>query len=265
MSLALNSPVSPPTVPTLAPWLLWLKSYKGVVLAVIIGLHTVALLALRDTAAPQTVAAVAPQEITVTLISPQPPAPVLPVAAPKPEPVPVSTPAPKPVPKKIVKPKPVVKPKPTPKPVPAPKAISQPEPEPEPRMAESAAEPAPAEPTAPAAAAAPAPAAAAAAAPGPALPSGPPKTITGVEYIQMPRPEYPSLSRRRGEEGKVILRVLVNQRGRPEQVSIQQSSGSSRLDQAAREAAMRAVFRPHQENGQPVPVYALVPINFSLD
>jgi protein TonB len=91
-----------------------------------------------------------------------------------------------------------------------------------------------------------------------------PKTVSGVEYVQPPRPEYPATSRRMNEEGKVMLRVLVNERGRPEQAEVQKSSGYSRLDEAARQAAMRAVFKPHAEDGKPVAVYALIPINFSI-
>lgn len=67
-----------------------------------------------------------------------------------------------------------------------------------------------------------------------------------------------------GEEGKVMLRVLVNDRGRPEKVDVQKSSGFARLDEAARQAAMRAMFKPHLEDGKPVAVYALIPINFSI-
>jgi protein TonB len=92
----------------------------------------------------------------------------------------------------------------------------------------------------------------------------PPKTISGVEYIQAPQPEYPPIAKRMGEEGKVMLRVLVNERGQPERVEVQKSSGSARLDDAARRGALRALFKPHLEGGKAIAVYALVPINFSI-
>jgi protein TonB len=60
------------------------------------------------------------------------------------------------------------------------------------------------------------------------------------------------------------LRVLVNEAGRAERADVQTSSGSSRLDEAARQAALRALFKPHLEDGNAVAVYALVPINFSI-
>lgn len=191
-----------------------------------------------------------PHEVLVHFIVAEP-APQ-PASAPAPVPAPVPKPVPKPAPPKIL---PVVHkavPKPAAKPVPAPPLNLAP--------AEQAitlpAEPQPAtEPAAAAAATAPT-----------ARPAAAPKTISsGVEYLQAPQPEYPLLSRRRGEEGKVVLRALINLKGRPEQVEIQASSGSTRLDEAARQAVLRAVFKPHLEDGQPVMVYAIVPIKFQLD
>lgn len=105
---------------------------------------------------------------------------------------------------------------------------------------------------------------AAASAPAPAPQSGPKTISSGVEYIQPPQPVYPSQSRRMGEQGKVVLRVLVNEKGRPDQVLVQHSSGSSRLDEAGRQAALRALFKPHVEDGRPVAVFVIVPLNFQL-
>jgi protein TonB len=99
----------------------------------------------------------------------------------------------------------------------------------------------------------------------PAPPSTGPKTISsGVEYIQAPQPVYPTMSKRMGEQGKVVLLILVNEKGMPDQVKVQSSSGSSRLDEAGRQAAMRAVFKPHVEDGHPVSVYVIVPLTFQL-
>ncbi|MDQ1829867.1 energy transducer TonB [Massilia scottii] len=110
-----------------------------------------------------------------------------------------------------------------------------------------------------------APAAPVAVAAPPAPPAPGPKTITsGVEYIQPPQPVYPTMSKRMGEQGKVVLLILVNEKGMPDQVKVQSSSGSSRLDEAGRQAALRAVFKPHVEDGRPVPVYVIVPLTFQL-
>ncbi len=201
----------------------------------------------------------APREIIATLIAAQPaaapappaPAPAVQPAPPKPQVAPRPTPQPRP-------PRPAVTPKPAPQP--APKAITPPaEPAPAPLATETPA------------AAAPTSSAPAATAPGPAASSASstpaqPRTVTsGVEYLQPPRPEYPALSRRMGEEGTVMLRILINERGRAERADIHKSSGVPRLDDAARQAALRAVFKPYTENGRPVPVYAILPISFQLD
>jgi protein TonB len=102
-----------------------------------------------------------------------------------------------------------------------------------------------------------------AAPPAPPQPSAP-KTVSGVEYVRMPQPVYPSISRRMGETGVVMLRVLIGEKGTAEQVVVQKSSGSNNLDEAGRQAVLRALFKPHVEDGKAIPVYALVPINFQL-
>lgn len=92
-----------------------------------------------------------------------------------------------------------------------------------------------------------------------------PRTITsGVQYILAPQVVYPQMSRRMGEQGKVVLRILVNENGKPDQVLVQTSSGSPRLDEAGRQAALRALFKPYIEDGRAVPVYAIVPLVFTL-
>lgn len=109
----------------------------------------------------------------------------------------------------------------------------------------------------------------AAVAPAPATPAAQPApavphTVSSVEYIRPPQPVYPAMSRRLGETGTVVLRILIGEKGQPEQVLVQKSSGSSSLDEAGRQAALRALFKPHLEDGKPVAVFVLVPLNFQL-
>jgi protein TonB len=122
--------------------------------------------------------------------------------------------------------------------------------------------PAPVEPVAPPVAIAPS---APAAPPAPPAPPQPRTVTSGIEYLQPPQPDYPAVSRRMGEEGKAVLRILVNDKGRPERIEVQKSSGSTRLDEAARQAVSRAVFKPFIEDGKPVAAYAIVPIKFQLN
>ncbi len=97
-----------------------------------------------------------------------------------------------------------------------------------------------------------------------AAPPSQPRVVSGVEYLRPPEPVYPPLARRMNEQGKVILRVLVNPAGHAEKADIQKSSGSSRLDEAARTAVMGALFKPYLENGQAVAAQVNIPITFSL-
>jgi len=90
-----------------------------------------------------------------------------------------------------------------------------------------------------------------------------PRVITDVAYIEPPQPKYPPESRRSGEEGLVVVRVLINETGIVARVDIERSSGHSRLDDAACQAVKRARFRPYVENGVPRMALATIPIEFN--
>lgn len=217
--------------PVLPPYLTQQLRRFGPLL-IIIGLHIALFYALRSGLMHQ-VAQILPREIVASFVTLQPPAP-----EPKPQPTPKTVP----VVKKTVtpKPRPVVTDKP------APQAITEEAPPP---AEPSKAPPSDAAPSAPSAPSAPAT----------------PKLISGVSYINAPRPVYPPLDARMGNEGTVTLRVLINEKGRAEKVEVQKSSGSLRMDDAAREAVMRALFKPYLEDGKPAPAFAIVPINFTLN
>jgi protein TonB len=83
-------------------------------------------------------------------------------------------------------------------------------------------------------------------------------------YLKNPAPAYPSASRRLGEEGRVVLRVLVEADGRPGEVAIKTSSGFPRLDQAAEDAVRRWKFVPAHKGDEAVRAAVLVPIVFNL-
>ncbi len=100
-------------------------------------------------------------------------------------------------------------------------------------------------------------------APPPAPAPAAPRVISDVAYVEAPQPRYPAESRRSGEEGLVVLRVLINELGRAARVDIERSSGHSRLDEAARLAVQRALFRPYVENGVARMAMATIPIEFN--
>ena len=86
-----------------------------------------------------------------------------------------------------------------------------------------------------------------------------------LAYASPVQPRYPPGSVRAREEGTVLLRVLVDASGVPQRIEIERSSGHARLDSAAREAVLRARFRPVLRNGEAIPAWGVVPIAFRLD
>lgn len=92
-----------------------------------------------------------------------------------------------------------------------------------------------------------------------------PRTIGRVDYLgERPSPAYPRVSQRRGEQGRVVLRVLISPDGRVAQVKVQHSSGYERLDEAAVQAMQRARFRPYTENGIAYKALVDIPFDFIL-
>jgi protein TonB len=102
------------------------------------------------------------------------------------------------------------------------------------------------------------------AAPMPARVGDMPKLISTVEYVREPAPRYPPQSRRLKEQGLVVLRVLIDEKGQACDIEIESSSGHVRLDHAAKDAVARAMFRPYVEDGAPRRALVLIPIEFSL-
>ncbi|MGM9516617.1 energy transducer TonB [Roseateles sp. DB2] len=102
------------------------------------------------------------------------------------------------------------------------------------------------------------------ASPGPAHAGPREVSASAVQYLQAPPIAVPALSRRLGERGTVVLRVLVDRDGLPRQISLHQSSGFARLDEQAQQAMRAARFKPHAENGEPVEMLVLTPIQYEL-
>jgi protein TonB len=86
----------------------------------------------------------------------------------------------------------------------------------------------------------------------------------GAAYLNNPAPTYPPVSRRFGEQGRVLLRVLVSENGLAQSVQLDSSSGFEKLDRAAIEAVKKWSFIPAKRSNQPVSAYVLVPVKFSL-
>ncbi len=79
-----------------------------------------------------------------------------------------------------------------------------------------------------------------------------------------PKPEYPKISRRLMEQGVVTLRFLLSHDGEVLQSEIEQTSGFSRLDIAARNALGRCQFRSSVNDRSAKPVWALIHYSWQL-
>ena len=93
-----------------------------------------------------------------------------------------------------------------------------------------------------------------------------PIVVQNVAYVdkKICTPKYPRVSRKRGERGKVLVRVFINRDGSSEKVEIEQSSGFDRLDQAAMDSAKKCRFIPAKRNGKPVKTLATIPYTFTF-
>lgn len=79
------------------------------------------------------------------------------------------------------------------------------------------------------------------------------------------KPHYPALARRRGYEGRVLIRVVVPPDGRAARAEIKESSGYRVLDRAALEAVKNWRFVPARHRGRPVSSTVEVPVSFRLE
>lgn len=86
-----------------------------------------------------------------------------------------------------------------------------------------------------------------------------------AEYLHNPAPEYPPQAKRRGEQGRVLLRVTVSASGEATVVLVSQSSGYALLDQSALQAVRAWRFAPARFNNHAVVAEVTVPVKFTLE
>jgi len=220
-------------------------SRNAVIAGSVVLLHLAGLWALQSGLLRKAAEVIVPAEVLSEFITP--PAPPAPPVPPPPKPAP--PPPPKPAPK-------------APAPRPAPMPVAIPDPTPAPNAPTGVTTPQPPAPPIEAPVAPPAPP------PAPPAPPAPPKIelpSSDAAYLNNPRPTYPAISKRLGEQGKVVLRVLIGTDGLPQKVEINKSSGFDRLDRQAQDAVMRWRFVPGKRNGVPETMWNLVPVNFVLE
>lgn len=91
------------------------------------------------------------------------------------------------------------------------------------------------------------------------------KTLPAVpRYSENPPPAYPSIARRRGYEGVVMLSVEVLADGSVGELRIKGTSGHSILDRAAVKAVKKWKFKPAFREEVPVPMWVEIPVRFII-
>lgn len=213
---------------------------RFVIVAAVIGFHVLGLWALQAGLLRRAVELVVPVAVMAELI--EPPQPQV-----TPEPTP---PRPQPAPKPVAPVQRVVKQ------APMPLAIPDPTPAPEAPTGVVSAPPAPV------------PAVTEPVAAAPAAPPAPPKVelpSSDAAYLSNPQPPYPPLSKRLGEQGRVVVRVHISTDGIATRAEVQKSSGFPRLDETAVQTVLRWRYVPGKRAGVPEAMWYSVPVTFVLD
>jgi protein TonB len=101
--------------------------------------------------------------------------------------------------------------------------------------------------------------------PTPAAPSQVVPPSSDADYLQNTKPMYPLQSKRLGEQGKVIVRVLIGVDGLAQKAEVRSSSGYDRLDQSALATVQSWRYVPGKRGGVAEAMWFNVPINFVLE
>jgi protein TonB len=212
----------------------------------VIVFHAALIWAIQSGLMRRAVEVIVPVEMLSSIITP--PAPKIETPPPPPPVPPPPPPSRQPV---------AAKTRPAPAPAPQPMAIADPTPAPN----------APTGVTTPPAPLSPiqAPVAVAAAPAAPAAPARVEQPSSDAAYLNNPSPVYPAVSRRMGEQGKVLVRVLIGADGVPQKADIATSSGFARLDQSALEYVMKCRYVPGKVGGVAQAMTHIAPVNFVLN
>ena len=210
---------------------------ERIIIAIVVALHILPTLEFIHLSARPT--KIDDDRVMANLVSPSPTQSQAAPAAPKTP----SPPKPKEEPKKVEE-------KPTPKPAPA-----------QPKQSDTSPKPSETKSDSPAQNAAVAPSSAG------GISGTPIQTDIGkLEVLYQPDADayYPSFSKRSGEQGTVVVSLIIDQSGNVEDVALLQSSTFPRLDRAASEIGRRYRFKPFVVNGSPQRISTNLLIKFNL-
>lgn len=84
------------------------------------------------------------------------------------------------------------------------------------------------------------------------------------EPVRTVQPEYPDLARQAEAEGKVWVRMTIDETGRVINAEVERSQVIPSLENAAKAAARKWLFKPAKQRDRPVKCQIIVPFTFSL-
>jgi protein TonB len=93
-----------------------------------------------------------------------------------------------------------------------------------------------------------------------------PRTVeqSNIVYVSPPRPVYPTRAREHREMGTALVRVLIDEAGKPTRVTLEKTTDYWLLDEEAVRSVKAAVFKPYMESGVPQSVSVVIPVHFIL-
>ncbi len=94
-------------------------------------------------------------------------------------------------------------------------------------------------------------------------PPPPPLHAKAPKILHKVQPTYPAEAKATGVQGEVVLHVVVDKNGQPEDVRVM--SGDPLLTQAAADAVRQWRWEPTVVKGKPVTVSTKITVNFRLD
>lgn len=86
---------------------------------------------------------------------------------------------------------------------------------------------------------------------------------SGPKFLHREMPQYPMIARRLGKEGRVILRLTIDEKGNLINIKVIGKADYG-FTEAAAEAVKKSTFLPAMIDGRPVTTRAVLPIKFTL-
>jgi protein TonB len=83
-------------------------------------------------------------------------------------------------------------------------------------------------------------------------------------FLHREMPVYPMIARKLGREGKVVLKLTIDEKGNLSDVEVIKKADYG-FTEAAVEAAKKSTFLPAKKDGKPIASRALLPIRFKLE